>query len=109
MPPFSAEKHASPAHFSAAHTCFDDADETLSMHFFPGSKMRCNVKVSTRGFINDCGHVIVWTSFVTLPKQVLDDRMALPPASPLHTRMRRAFAGESSPHLRAAAVAVQMR
>jgi len=109
MPAFSGEKHASPAHFSEAHTCVDDADETLPMHFFSRSKMRCNVKVSTRGFINDCGHVIVWTSLVTLPTQVLDDRMALPPASLLHTRMWRAFAGESSPYLRAAAVAVQMR
>jgi len=108
MPAFSGEKHASPAHFSEAHTCVDDADETLPMHFFPGSKMRCSVKVSTRGFINDCGHLIVWTSFVTLPTQVSDDRIALPPASPLHTRMRRAFAGKPSPHLRAAAVAVQM-
>lgn len=70
--------------------------------------MRCTVKVSTRGFMNDFGHLSVWSSRVTVPKQMSDDRMALHPAGPSNTRRRCACAGRFSSHSHAAAAAIRM-
>ncbi|MFC3654178.1 hypothetical protein ACFOPN_00310 [Xanthomonas hyacinthi] len=50
----------------------------------------------------------VWSSLVTLPKHVPNDRMALPLADPVNVRIRFAFGGELSSCLRAAAVAVRV-